>query len=85
MAGEGAWWTGQRVREVSTSLMSSSSLPCNHFRRWGPARAERKVRGEPEGSRLRTGAADDETEVAGEEGRKYVGLVETKGGRGGRR
>ncbi len=51
----------------------------------GPARAERKVRGEPEGSRLRTGAADDETEVAGEGGRKYVGVVGTKGGRGGRR
>jgi hypothetical protein len=34
--------------------------------------------------RLRTGAADDETEVAGEEGRKYVGVVGTKGGRGGR-
>ncbi len=33
------------------------------------------MRGEPEGSRLRTGAADDETEVAGEEGRKYVGVV----------
>jgi hypothetical protein len=42
------------------------------------------VRGEPEESRLRTGAADDETEVAGEEGRKYVGVVGTKGGRGGR-
>ena len=51
----------------------------------GPARAERKVRGEPEGSRLRTGVADDETEVAGEEGRKNVGVVRTKGGRGGRR
>ena len=33
--GEGAWWTGQRVREVSTSLISSSSLPCNHCRRLG--------------------------------------------------
>jgi hypothetical protein len=42
------------------------------------------VRGEPEGSRLRTGAADEETDVAGEEGRKYVGVVGTKGGRGGR-
>jgi hypothetical protein len=50
----------------------------------GPASAERKVRGElPEGSRLRTRAADDETKVAGEEGRKYVGLVGTKGGREG--
>ncbi len=85
MAGEGAWWTGQRVWVVSTSLMSSLSLPCNNCRRWGPARAERKVRGKPEGSRLRTGAADDEIEVAGEEGRKYVVVVETKGGRGGRR
>jgi hypothetical protein len=74
VAREGAWWTGQRVREVSTSLMSSSSLPCNHCRRLGPARAERKVRGEPDGSRLRTGAAEEETEVAGEEGRKYVGV-----------
>jgi hypothetical protein len=54
--------------------MSSSSLPCNHCRRLGPARAERKVRGEPDGSRLRTGAAEEETEVAGEEGRKYVGV-----------
>ena len=33
---------------------------------------------------MRTGAADDETAVAGEEGRKYVGVVGTKqGGRGG--
>ena len=74
MAREGAWWTGQRVREVSTSLISSSSLPCNHCRRLGPARAERKVRGEPEGLRLRTGAEEEETEVAGVEGRKYVGV-----------
>ncbi len=29
-------------------------------------------------------AADDEIDVAGEEGRKYVGMVGTKGGRGGR-
>ncbi len=33
------------------------------------------MRGEPEGSRLRTGAADEETDVAGEEMRKYVGVV----------
>jgi hypothetical protein len=32
------------------------------------------VRGEPDGSRLRTGALEEETEVAGEEGRKYVGV-----------
>ena len=43
------------------------------------------MRGEPEGSRLRTGAAEDEMEVAGEEGRKYVGVKGTEGGRGGRR
>jgi hypothetical protein len=42
------------------------------------------MRGEPEGSRFRTGAADDETAVAGEE-KKYVGVVGTKGGRGGQR
>jgi hypothetical protein len=34
---------------------------------------------------MRTGAADDETEVAGEEGEKYVGVVETRRGRGGRK
>ncbi len=56
--------------EGSGSFISSSSLPRNHCRRWGPARAEQKVRGELEGSRLKTGAADDETEVAGEEGGK---------------
>ncbi len=85
MAGEEAGKTGQRVREVSTSLISSSPLPCNNCRRKGPTRAERKVRGEPEGSRLRTErAADDEKDVAEEEGRKYVGVVGTKGGCGGR-
>ncbi len=36
---------------------------------WGPARAERKVRGELEGSRLRTGAAEEEMEVVAGEGR----------------
>jgi hypothetical protein len=74
VAREGAWWTGHRVREVSTSLISSSSLPCNHCRRLGPARAERRLRGEPDGVRLRTGAAEEETAVAGEEGRKYEGV-----------
>ncbi len=29
---------------------------------------------------MRTGAAEDETEVAGEEGRNYVGCREPKGG-----
>ncbi len=43
------------------------------------------MRGEPEGSRLRTGAADEETDVVGEDGKKYVGVVGTGGGRGGRR
>ena len=70
MGEEEAKWTGQRVRVVSTSFTNSVSLPRSHCRRWGPDRAERKVRGEPEESRLRTGAAEDETEVAGEEGRK---------------
>ncbi len=44
--------------------VSSSSLPCNHCRRWGPVRAERKVAGEPEGSRLKTGAAEEEMSQA---------------------
>ena len=49
------------------------------------ASAERKVRGEPEGLRLRTGAPTEVTagrEVEG--GRNQVGLEGSGGGRGGR-
>ena len=56
---EAAKWTGQRVRKVSTSLISSVSLARNHCSRWGPdTTAERKVRGEPEGFRFKTGAEE---------------------------
>ena len=85
MGEEEAKRTGQRVRVVSTSFTNSVSLARSHWRRWGPDRAERKVRGEPEGSRLRTGAPAEETagrEVEG--GRNQVGLEGTGGGRGGR-
>ena len=50
-------WTGVRVFVVSTSLTSSSSSPTIHCARCGPASADRKVRGCPCLSRLRTGAA----------------------------
>jgi hypothetical protein len=49
---ESAKWTGQRVREVSTSFINSLSLAANHWARKGPETAERKVRGEPDGLRL---------------------------------
>ena len=59
---EAAKWTGQRVREVSTSFISSLSLASNHWGRKGPDKAERKVRGEPSGLRFRTGAEEEETD-----------------------
>ena len=70
MGGEAAKWTGQMVRVVSTSFTSSVSLARSHCKRCGPERAERKVRGEPEGSRLRTGAPEEETAGRDEEGGK---------------
>jgi hypothetical protein len=48
------------------SLMHSTSLFCNHCRRWEAARVDRKVRGEPDGSRFKTGASDLEMEVVWE-------------------
>jgi hypothetical protein len=81
---EEAKCTGQRVRVVSTSFTNSVSLPRSHCRRWGPDRAERKVRGEPEGSRLRTGAPEEKTEVVGEEGNEIVGWSGGNQGRKGR-
>ncbi len=86
MGVEWAKWTGQRVREVSTSLISSLSLPVNHWDRKGPAKAERKVSGEPSGLRLRTGAEWKETEEE-EEGRgggNHVGGKEGEREPGGR-
>ena len=61
-------WTGVRVLVVSTSLTSSSSSPTIHCARCGPARADRKVRGCPFLSRLRTGAA-----VSGRTGEAHEG------------
>ena len=66
-----AKWTGQRVREVSTSLISSLSLAHTHWGRCGPAKAARKVRGEPEGVRFKTGAREDETDDEGEGGSNH--------------
>jgi hypothetical protein len=54
------------VREVSTSFINSLSLATNHWARKGPETAERKVRGEPDGLRFRTGAEEGETEEEGE-------------------
>ena len=85
MGGEEQKCTGQRVRVVSTSFTSSVSLPRSHWGRKGPDKADLKVRGEPEGSRLRTGAPQEETKGRDEEGGKnQVGLDGTGGGRGGR-
>jgi hypothetical protein len=62
---EAAKWTGQRVREVSTSFINSLSLANNHWARKRPETAERKVRGEPDGFKFRTGAQGDEAEAGG--------------------
>ena len=81
---EAAKWTGQRVREVSTSFISSLSLASNHWGRKGPDKAERKVRGEPSGLRFRTGAEEEETDEE-EEGRvNHVAVKGLGGGEGGR-
>jgi hypothetical protein len=38
------------------------SLARNHWGRWGPVKAERKVRGEPEGLRFKIGAEEEEAD-----------------------
>jgi hypothetical protein len=81
---EAAKCTGQRVREVSTSFISSLSLASNHWGRKGPDTAERKVRGEPLGLRLRTGAKEEETDVDKEGGGNHVAVKGLGGDRGGR-
>ncbi len=80
---EVAKWTGQRVREVSTSLISSVSLVRSHCSRWGPDTAEWKVRGEPDGLRFKTRAEEEEK---GEmvEGRNHLAVNGLAGGKGGR-
>ncbi len=79
----GAEMHRQRVRVVSTSFTSSVSLARSHWGRKGPDRADLKVRGEPEGSRLRTGApAEDERGRDDEGGKYHVGVEGTGGGEG---
>ncbi len=39
-------WTGQRVREVSTSFISSLSLASNHWGRKGPSSKQGRAKGE---------------------------------------
>jgi hypothetical protein len=56
------------VQEVSTSLINSLSLANNHWARKGQETAERKVRGEPDGLKFRTGAEEGETEGRDEAG-----------------
>ena len=80
---EAAKWTGQRVREVSTSFISSLSLASNHWGRKGPDKAERKVRGEPSGLRFSTGAEDEETDEEEERG-NHVAVKGLGGDEGGR-
>ena len=79
-----AKWTGQRVREVSTSLISSLSLARNHWGRKGPVKAERKVRGEPDGVRFKTGAEEEETDDEGKGGSNHFAVNGLGGGKGGR-
>jgi hypothetical protein len=80
---EVALCTGVREREVSTSLTSSVPLTSLHWSPWGPARAERNVRGLPRPSRFSTGAgADDEGLGVGEADSNHVGVNEEGGGRG---
>ncbi len=81
MGEEEAKWMGQRVRVASTSFTNSVSLARSHCRRWGPDRADWKVRGEPEGSRLRTGAPAEETAGSEVEGGRNRVVVEGTGGR----
>ncbi len=78
---------GQRMREVSTSLINSLSLANNHWAREGPETAERKVRGEPDGFKFRTGAEEGgkvEGDEAGAGGNHLAvkGLEGDKGERG---
>ncbi len=66
MGREAAKWTGQIVREVSTSSINSLSLANNHWARKGPETAERKVRGESDGFKFRIGAEEGENEEGDE-------------------
>jgi hypothetical protein len=85
VGGEEQKCTGHRVRVVSTSFTNSVSLARSHWGRKGPERADLKVRGAPEGSRLRTGAPEEEIEGRDEEGGKnQVGTDDNGGGREGR-
>ena len=81
---DAAKWTGQRVREVSTSFISSLSLAANHWARKGPETAERKVRGEPDGFRFKTGAEDGENEEEDEAkaGENHLAVKGFGGGKG---
>ena len=84
MGEDAARWTGQRVREVSTSFINSLSLARNHWARKGPFTAERKVRGEPEGFRFRTGAEEGEMEEEDETktGGNHLAVKGLGGGKG---
>jgi hypothetical protein len=66
--------------------MSSLSLPSSHWGRKGPDKTERKLRGESEGLRFKTGAEDAETDGDEEtgEGWNQVGVKEVVKGRVGR-
>ncbi len=68
MGRELATCTGQRVREVSTSLINSLSLANNHWARKEPETTERKVRGEPDVFKFRTGAEEGGNEEGDEAG-----------------
>ena len=72
------------MREVSTSLINSLSLARNNWARKGPLTAERKVRGEPEGFKLRTGAEEEEKEGEDEAkaGGNHLAVKGLGGGKG---
>jgi hypothetical protein len=62
------------VRVVSSSLTNSSPSPTAHCGPNGPEMAERKVRGLPASSKLKTGAVDEsEWSRKREDGRNHVG------------
>jgi hypothetical protein len=67
-------WTGVRVWVVSTNFTNSSPSLIAHCGPNGPEMAERKVRGLPAASKLRTGVGDEsEGRREREDGGNHVG------------
>ena len=78
--------TAQKVwgAQLRDAFISSLSLALNHWGRKGPVKADRKVRGEPDGVRFKTGVEEEETDDEGKGGSNHFAVNGWGGGKGGR-